>query len=48
MRGNDMIISENGMESIYYNITVFGDTLVFESPRGSGIAAIRFKDYYPH
>jgi len=48
LKGNDMVITENGIPSTYYNVRVFGDTLLFESPRGYEMAGIRFKEYYPH
>jgi len=43
-----MVITENGLQSTYYNVRVFGTRLYLKDPAVLKIAAIRSSEYYPH
>jgi hypothetical protein len=48
LENNDLILIENGFQVRLSNIIVMRDTLVFENPPGTSIAAIHFKTKHPH
>ena len=48
VEGKDLVLADRDMKIRLRNVEVFGDTLILESPKGSGMVALRYKTVYPH